>query len=262
MGEAVLELQGEGAAHRVQTVGGVDSGAQLRLLDRELRQQVELDRVAERLVDADAVLEDGDPLRQPEERGEAVKPRKRSVGWKRLVVVPSSGDRPEAFVQGVGEGGRPPLGDLGAADAGHDARRHAVAVDPGSGQRGHSHHVDPFHERRECERHVELTGLPRRDANVTPLLRLEAFPREGDRPGAGREHELARERGRGVLEARCRPRADGGQVVDDCQAALVETASQVFTGGVAAAAILGLCTAGGKDRLPPEGVVRALSGGP
>ena len=90
MGEAVLELQGEGAAHRVQTVGGVDSGAQLRLLDRELRQQVELDRVAERLVDADAVLEDGDPLRQPEERGEAVKPRKRSVGWKRLVVVPSS----------------------------------------------------------------------------------------------------------------------------------------------------------------------------
>ena len=90
-------------------------------------------------------------------------------------------------MQGVGEGGRPPLGDLGAADAGHDARRHAVAVDPGSGQRGHSHHVDPFHERRECERHVELTGLPRRDANVTPLLRLEAFPREGDRPGAGRE---------------------------------------------------------------------------
>ena len=69
------------------------------------------------------------------------------------------------------------------------------------------------------------------------MLRLEAFPREGDRPGAGREHELARERGRGVLEARWRPRADGGQVVDDCQAALVETASQVFTGGVAAAAV-------------------------
>ena len=79
VGEAVLELQGEGAAHRVQTVGGVDSGAQLRLLDRELRQQVELDRVAERLVDADAVLEDGDPLRQPEERrgGEAAEAQRR-----------------------------------------------------------------------------------------------------------------------------------------------------------------------------------------
>ena len=68
-------------------------------------------------------------------------------------------DRPEAFVQGVGERGRSPLGDLGAADAGHDAR-HAVAVNPGAGQRGYSHHVDPFRERRERERHVELTGLP------------------------------------------------------------------------------------------------------
>ena len=200
MGEPVLELEGQSAAHRVQAVGGVRAGAQLRLLDGELRQQVELDGVAERLVDADAVLIDGDALRQPEERGggEAPEPQRRleEVGGR-----PLHGDRPESLVEGVRERRRAPLLDFGALDAGHDAR-HPVAVDTGSGQRGHSDYVDAFREGQKRESYVELAGFSRRDADVIPALRLEALPREGDHPRAGSESEL-------VLAGRIRRRHRG-----------------------------------------------------
>ena len=68
MVEAVLETEGEGAAEGVQSEGRIGPGAELDAVEGELRQEIELHRVAERLVDPDAVLVDGDALRHADQR--------------------------------------------------------------------------------------------------------------------------------------------------------------------------------------------------
>ena len=158
--EAVGELEGEGAAEGVQAVGGVGPGAELHPVDRELREQVELHGVAERLVDADAVLVDGDALRQAEQR----RCRKAAEAQRRLEGIRGralQGHRAEALVEGVGHRGRPARRQVAPVDH-RDGRRHARAVDAGAGDGGDGHHVDPLCEGPDRQRHVEHVRAPGR----------------------------------------------------------------------------------------------------
>ena len=183
--ESVLETEHEGAAETVQAVGRVGPGAELHAVDGELRQEVELHRVAERLVDADSVLVHGDALRQAEQRrgGEAPEAERRleRVGGRSF-----EGDRAEALVERVGHRGRAARREVSAVEDGH-RRGDPVPADAGPGQRGDTDHVDPLGERRQRQRHVEDRRLPGGQPHALPALRLEAAQREGHGPGPGRE---------------------------------------------------------------------------
>ena len=65
---AALRVDRDRAAQRVQPERRVRAGNQLDAGDRRLRDQVPVDAVAERLVDAHAVEEDRDALRRAEQR--------------------------------------------------------------------------------------------------------------------------------------------------------------------------------------------------
>ena len=67
IGEAVLELHIQRAAEGVQAEHRVRSD-QVHLVDRHIRDQVEIDRVAESRVEADAVDVDSEPLRRSLQR--------------------------------------------------------------------------------------------------------------------------------------------------------------------------------------------------
>ena len=67
VGEAVLQLHVQRAAERVEAEHRVRA-FQVDLVDRGLGQRVPVDRVAERLVEADAVDIDGEPLRRALQR--------------------------------------------------------------------------------------------------------------------------------------------------------------------------------------------------
>ena len=66
--EAVLHRDGEGASQRVQAEEGT-AAQQVNAADRDVGYQVPVDAVAERLVDAHAVLVDRNSLRRAEHRG-------------------------------------------------------------------------------------------------------------------------------------------------------------------------------------------------
>src|SRR5208282_6886915 len=67
-GEAVLHRHGDGATEGVEAENRI-AGDDRRLVDRICWDEVPVDRVAERLVDAGAVLVDGQPLRRASDRG-------------------------------------------------------------------------------------------------------------------------------------------------------------------------------------------------
>ena len=67
IGEAVLQLNVQRAAERVQAEHRVRS-LQVHLVDRHVRQQIEIHRVAERLVEADAVDVNREALRRALQR--------------------------------------------------------------------------------------------------------------------------------------------------------------------------------------------------
>ena len=185
--EAVLEIEGEGAAERVEPVGRVGAGADLHPVDRELRKQVELHGVAERLVDAHPVLVDRDALGQPEERRRGVKPRKRRVGWKRLVVVPSRVTEPRRSLRASAIEAAPARREVVAVAHRH-GRGQALAGDSGAGEGGDPHHVDLLGDGREGQRHVEHQRAPRRQPYLF-LPRVEPVEREGNRVGARRQRQ-------------------------------------------------------------------------
>ena len=183
--EPVLQVEGEGAAEGVQAVGRVGSGGELDAVEGELRHEVELDRVAERLVDAHAVLVHGDALRQAEQRrgGEAAKAERRLEEVRGHAF---EGHRPEALVQRVGHRGRAARREIAAVDDGY-RRRHAVAIDADSRQRGDPDHVDLLGDRRHGQHHVDDARLAGGDLYARPALRLEAGQGDGDGVGAGLE---------------------------------------------------------------------------
>src|SRR5262245_46635183 len=60
-GEAVLHLKGDCTAEGVETKDWI-VGPDVRAIDSDLGNKIPIDRVAERLVDADAILVNGEPL--------------------------------------------------------------------------------------------------------------------------------------------------------------------------------------------------------
>ena len=194
MVEAVLEVHDHGAAQRVQAVGRLRARAELHLIDGELRNQIELDGVAERLVDPDAVLVDGHALRQPQQRrgGEAPEPqgRLKQVGGGAL-----QRDRAELLVERIGQRRRVPVLELRRGDHGHRGG-HPVPVDLAAGGGPHADHVDLLGERREPQLHVGPQGLARGQPQAGAPLRPEACHRDGERVGAVRK-------GREAVRAGC-----------------------------------------------------------
>ena len=185
--EPVLELQGERAPEGVQPVGGVGARAELHSIDGELREQVELHGVAERLVDADAVLVDGDALGQADHRrgAEAAEAERRLKGIRGRAF---EGDRAQTLVQGVGHRGRPARRQIAPVDH-RDGRGHAVPVDPRAGEGGDRHHVHLLRYPADGQRHVEHPRAPRRQTHILRLLRLEPAHREGHGVGARRQDQ-------------------------------------------------------------------------
>ncbi len=83
---AALGPDRQRAAERVQTEQGVRTGNEVDRRDRGARDQIPVHRVAERLVDAHAVLVHRDPLRRAEQRRSA-EPAISDVGLKGVALV-------------------------------------------------------------------------------------------------------------------------------------------------------------------------------
>ena len=104
--EPILELKRQDATQRIQSVGRLRPCTELNLVDRKLRDQVELNRIAERFIDPDTALVDRNTLRQPQDRRrrESAEPESR---LKQIPGGPFKSDTAKAFIQRVGEGRRP-----------------------------------------------------------------------------------------------------------------------------------------------------------
>ena len=100
-GEAVLHLDGERAAERVQSEHGI-SGDQVQALDRGFRDQIPMDRIAERLVDAHPVLVDGERLRCADDR-RGVETAKLDIRLKRVALDIGQRDARDPALQRAGE---------------------------------------------------------------------------------------------------------------------------------------------------------------
>ncbi len=137
--EAVLHLDADRAAERVEAedrVGGKD----VRACDRLRRDQIPVDRVAKRLVDAHAVLIDGEPLRRALLRRGVEAAilqflRKRIAGD---VVDEHAGD---ALLQRVGDVGRTRALDLLRRHRLHHAWKAVDVLTAGPRQRRRGDHV-------------------------------------------------------------------------------------------------------------------------
>ena len=130
--EAVFHLHDDGAAERIQSERGI-VGHQIHGLYGGGRNQIPVDGVAERLIDAHAVLINRKPLRCAGHRrsNEAAK------FYVRLEWVAGNfidGNARHVLLQGIGDVQRPGLLDLIGVDD-IDARRHLVGIDIGAGKR-------------------------------------------------------------------------------------------------------------------------------
>ena len=115
--EAVFHVHDHGAAEAVQAEQRRGAAGQRDIVDGGLRQQIPVDRVAERFVDADAVLINGDSLGQAEQgrNGETAILQVRLQG---VVLGIVQGNAAEGAAQKIGEtrgdiiGNRLGIGDL------------------------------------------------------------------------------------------------------------------------------------------------------
>ena len=130
--EAILHLHVDGAAERVQPESGI-VGHHGDRFDRGGRDQIPVDGVAERLVDAHAVLVDGEPLRRARNR-RSDEAAKLHIGREGIAANFVDGDARHVFHQRIADVERARLLDLTGVD-GVDARRHLVGIDVGAGQR-------------------------------------------------------------------------------------------------------------------------------
>ena len=100
--EPVLHLHRQSAAERVQAEHGLRPGQHLHAIDCRHGNEIPIDRIAERIVDAHAVLIDGQSLRQSQERrcGETAKVE---VGLQRVVLSMIDAHAAELPVQEVAQ---------------------------------------------------------------------------------------------------------------------------------------------------------------
>ena len=138
-GEAVLHLETDRAAERVQSehrIVGLEVGA----VDRVARDEVEVDRVAERLVEADAVHVDGEPLRLARHR-RGDEAAIADVGLETVALLIRRAHAGDALEQRLGDiriiGPRKVLGGQGLHQG-----RDLVAVDAAAGKRRGRDHLD------------------------------------------------------------------------------------------------------------------------
>ena len=112
---AALAVEGDGAAQRVQPEGRVGARNELNAGDRGLRDQVPVDRIAERLVDAHPVEEDRDALRRAEQR-RGRETAEVDVGLKRVALRCVDGDAGRVLVQELGQVARALLAQVTAGE--------------------------------------------------------------------------------------------------------------------------------------------------
>ncbi len=149
VGEAVLQLHAQRAAERVQPEHRVRAD-QVHPVDRQIRQQVEVHRVAERRIEAHAVDVDGKPFRRALQR-RRLEP---VIEQRRLVRIAGSAvevDAADGLVQRarqVRRGGAAAREVVGRQHA--RCGRHRVAVDAGAEQRRGADHVDLRQPHHRC----------------------------------------------------------------------------------------------------------------
>ena len=186
IGEAVLHLEADGAAQRVQAerrIVGPDVGAS----DRDRRDEIPVDGVAERLVDADAVHVDREALRR------ALQGRGREAAVAQVLE--------EAVALHVGR--------VHAGDALHqrfDHARRVRAVEVLGGQR--------LHHGRDLVT-VEPDAGHRRGGDDRQRRRGDGNWRGGR--GGGRGCGLCRTPGRGRPRSRCRRRTLHHDLIQSCR---------------------------------------------
>jgi hypothetical protein len=137
--ESVLHLHAKGAAQRIQPEGGIVADDVDRAHGRGW-DQVPVDGVAEGLVDAHAVLVDGQALRRAR-NGRSVKAAKFHVGLKGIAGHFADSDAWRLLGQGLHEAWRSRALDLLGAHGG-DAGRNFIDVDANSGKWRRREHVD------------------------------------------------------------------------------------------------------------------------
>ncbi len=133
--EAVLHLERKRAAERVQAEHGIRSAEHLHAANRRDRNQIPVDRIAKRLVDAHTVLINGESLRQAEQRRdrEAAEVHVR-LQWIILGVVDVHAR--ERSVQQLRHIGRLESLDVRVGDELH-ARRNVIEIDANTVRRRH-----------------------------------------------------------------------------------------------------------------------------
>ena len=109
-----LRVDREGAAQRVEPEQRVRAGDELDAGDRRLRQQIPVDDIAERLVDAHAVLEHRQPLGHADE-GRGREPAEADVGLVGISLGGIDGDAGRVVLEEFREASRSLLAEVLAA---------------------------------------------------------------------------------------------------------------------------------------------------
>ena len=124
IGVSILHLECESAACRIEAVDRI-AGNERQLVDGALRDEIPIDHITEDLVDANAVLIDGEPLRRANDR----RGRESSVVQIELKVVATDiADNAEASLNRFVDAAWPMLERLGLAP---DASRSKLTFAPG-----------------------------------------------------------------------------------------------------------------------------------
>ena len=167
IGEAVLQPDADGAAERIEAEQRIGR-LQVDGLDRRRRNQVPVDGIAERVVEARAIDVDRKALRRPRDRGRG-EAAEQDVRLEDVALGVVDGRRRDVREQRAGQAGYARAIDVGGND---DLRggRHAVALDVGARQR-----------RAADDQHARQAGRGNRFIRCAPGLRR--------RDGAGQQHD-------------------------------------------------------------------------
>ncbi len=195
--EAVLHLDHDGAAQRVEAEDGV-VGHDRDVADGHRGDEVPVDGVPEGLVDPDAVLVNGQALGRAR-HGRGLEAPEHHVGLKAVAGGFCQSDRGRLLLQCPDDVGRARAYDLVARNEGHRGGD-LVDVDTRAGQRRHGGDVDgrqdQWHARPRGARHGRGVDGGRRSGRLR--LRRAGHPEESGghqgRPRQGHRHRTHRRR--------------------------------------------------------------------